>query len=931
MTMDVHSRFRTEAHNDVVNRFNERFLLSLIACQSCLVVDDELNILPVNKHAKAIVPIQTPRSNDDDEAITVEPILSEAAKELAELKTSLAETDIIGALVENTKTLDQARALLTFAEAISEKTLRSTVALTAGRGRGKSAALGLAIATAIGYGYSNIFVTSPSPENLKTLFEFIFKGLNSLAYKEHTDYEAIASTNPEFNGAIVRINIFRGHRQTIQYIQPTDYMKLGAAELVVVDEAAAIPLPIVKNLLGPYLVFLASTINGYEGTGRSLSLKLIQQLRQQAITGGSASNAGRSTSATAAPAVLRTFREVALSEPIRYSAGDNVESWLNTLLCLDATIPPKISSRLPPPSECKLFALDRDALFSFHTAAEAFLKRVMSLYVSSHYKNTPNDLQLLSDAPAHRLFVLLGPHDTASSDSLPDVLAVVQVCLEGKISRASLQASLQRGIRSAGDLIPWTISQQFQDDGFAGLSGARVVRIATHPDAVKMGYGTRAVQLLSEYYEGKLRNLDDDDDDEEDIQVDRGYATVEDDEESGGLTTEKLRPRKGLPPLLVPLTDIKNPERLHWLGVSYGLTLQLFNFWSKANFQPVYLRQTPNDITAEHTMVMIKALDTRGVPGAPRKGWLNAFTTDFCRRFASLLSYEFRNMDLTLSLAVLDCAGKAFGLSYANATEDDSEEDSSQIDTSKTRSENTQQNDLTPSELHLFFTPHDIKRLDAYSRGQVDYHMILDLLGDAAKLYFTGKFPNLTLPKLQAFLMMAMGLQHKPIESISEALNITDSQSLALFGKAIRRIISKVNEIEERSIEDEIDAKLSSSKETKKQDKQKSKEASKKETNNASIRDEPTLDKTAIMSLLSDQEMSSYSVPADGSIEAALSQRGKKRTMIERESDDDEDASVPANISVKRTKQAELEKAPIAVKSHKNHAKQAKKSSKPKK
>ena len=44
------------------------------------------------------------------------------------------------------------------------QTLRSTVALTAGRGRGKSAALGLALAAAVAHGYSNIFVTSPSPE-----------------------------------------------------------------------------------------------------------------------------------------------------------------------------------------------------------------------------------------------------------------------------------------------------------------------------------------------------------------------------------------------------------------------------------------------------------------------------------------------------------------------------------------------------------------------------------------------------------------------------------------------------------------------------------------------------------------------------------------------------------------------------------------------
>lgn len=37
----------------------------------------------------------------------------------------------------------------------------------------------------------------------------------------------------------------------------------------------------VKRIAGPYLVFLASTINGYEGTGRSLSLKLLDSLRKE--------------------------------------------------------------------------------------------------------------------------------------------------------------------------------------------------------------------------------------------------------------------------------------------------------------------------------------------------------------------------------------------------------------------------------------------------------------------------------------------------------------------------------------------------------------------------------------------------------------------------------------------------------------------------
>lgn len=107
------------------------------------------------------------------------------------------------------------------------------------------------------------------------------RGFDALGYKEHSDYEIIQSTNPLFRRAIVRINVFKQHRQTVQYITPDDAIKLSQAELLVIDEAAAIPLPIVKQLMGPYLVFLSSTVNGYEGTGRSLSLKLVKQLRKQ--------------------------------------------------------------------------------------------------------------------------------------------------------------------------------------------------------------------------------------------------------------------------------------------------------------------------------------------------------------------------------------------------------------------------------------------------------------------------------------------------------------------------------------------------------------------------------------------------------------------------------------------------------------------------
>jgi N-acetyltransferase 10 len=199
----VHARYRTSSHDSVVARFNERFILSLGSCEDCLVLDDELNVLPISR-GKDIAPIE------DDKPT------AEQSSQLKDLQESLADTKPVGELVKQAKTVDQAQAILTFVDAIAEKTLSSTVTLTAARGRGKSAALGLAIAAALAHGYSNIFVTSPSPENLKTLFDFIFKGMDVLGYEEHLDYDIVQSTNPDFNKAIVRVNIFRQHRQTIQ-------------------------------------------------------------------------------------------------------------------------------------------------------------------------------------------------------------------------------------------------------------------------------------------------------------------------------------------------------------------------------------------------------------------------------------------------------------------------------------------------------------------------------------------------------------------------------------------------------------------------------------------------------------------------------------------------------------------------------------------
>lgn len=70
-------------------------------------------------------------------------------------------------------------------DSVRNKNLREhnkteTIFLTASRGRGKSAALGLAIAGALISKCNNIYVSAATPENLKTVFEFIQRGLEAI-------------------------------------------------------------------------------------------------------------------------------------------------------------------------------------------------------------------------------------------------------------------------------------------------------------------------------------------------------------------------------------------------------------------------------------------------------------------------------------------------------------------------------------------------------------------------------------------------------------------------------------------------------------------------------------------------------------------------------------------------------------------------------
>lgn len=717
MQMDVHSRYKTEAYSKVVPRFNKRFVLSLISNESCLIIGDDLTVLPNSHECVSFL------KSEEQTSIT---------HELPRILETF-QGHPFKSLLSIAKTADQFKAVIGFIEAITEKRSNHTVALTAGRGRGKSAALGVSIAAAIISGYSNIFITSPDPENLKTLFQFIIKGLTTSGYRENIDFEVIRSSIPTVNKSIVGINVSRGTRQTIQYIQPTRSDLLGQAELLVIDEAAAIPLPIVKSLMGQYTVFMASTINGYEGTGRSLSLKLIQQLRDQQSGQKSRDKSFLS----------RTLKEINLNEPIRYAIGDPIEQWLNNLLCLDASVVRRTLpiENCPKPSECSLYCINRDNLFSFNSESEEFLNKVMALFVESHYKNSPNDLQLLSDAPAHQLYVLMATDEP---------LCAVQLALEGGISKNSVRRNLNRGLRADGDLIPWLLAQQFQSENFAGLFGGRIVRIATHPDYVSKGYGARALELLQEHFKNVPEQAV--------PQFQVTASPITDEINSPDSTT--------IPSLLTAVSQIM-PPYIHYLGVSYGLTSQLNKFWKTAGYSPVYLRQSSNELTGEHSCIMVKVLEGRD------DKWLSEFAAGFHRRFINLLNYEFSGFTVVQALSVID-GERVAATKYDN----------------------------NPRKLNKFgleellLSGSDLKRLESYANNLLDFAVIIDLLPMIAQLYFNDRLPtSLKLSIIQSAFLLGVGLQKKSIDAVSEEFNLPVNQALALFTTIIRKVTSSFREI----------------------------------------------------------------------------------------------------------------------------------------
>ena len=685
--MDVYNKLKTSNYKEVNSRFNERFVKSLIKDnKNFLAIDEEMNILEINK----------------DKATEIkhlgESISDEREVALNNLKRELLSKKPIGPLVEYCVTLDQAKCVMEIVDVLSEKDSTMTVSLFAGRGRGKSAAMGIAIGSAVIFKYSSVYVTAPSPDNLQTFFEFCIKSLECLGLIKTRDFNVLYSTTS--SKQIVELEIIKDFKQRIKYIEPeTDVKVIENSELLIIDEAAAIPLNIVKKLISlNCTTLMASTIQGYEGTGRSLSLKLISQIKVEK---------------------KRNLKEITLEQPIRYCENDPVEYWMNKMLCLECNKDSLFLFDYPHSDECELYLVNKEILFSYKKSSEEFLNSLMSLFVSSHYKNSPNDLQILSDSTSHHIFILTKNLKKSTLNGLPEIYCAIQVAEEGGITNDVIERSLMKDNLPPGDLIPWTLSNYFLDSDFPKLKGVRVVRIASHPSAQRMGYGKKALEHLFNYYQGKMISL----------------------EEKAKNGEEKRAP------LLQDLNELDPPVNYSYLGTSFGLTGGLLKFWKSSGFKPVYIKSLRNTTTGEQSCIMLRKIENDSIKlninstSIKSNCWLESFSVDFMKRFNTWLSYdEFRHMRIDLASEILG-----------------------------TSSEETEEF-YGLKELELFITKESFKRLKKYSQGLLSCNLIIDLIPIIAELIFNKKVNKSVSPE-QAMILLGAGLQRKSFEQIEKELD----------------------------------------------------------------------------------------------------------------------------------------------------------------
>ncbi|KAH9411517.1 GNAT acetyltransferase 2 [Ordospora pajunii] len=682
---------RTDGHLEIgiaeefKPRYNRRLFKLLMSSNFVLFVDERLNVLDISR-----TNLKAPYCGDSNQ----DPV-------------GVACIDEDHTLKRLSKTNDQLEVIKTIFEVLESCNDRTIVSITASRGRGKSAALGISIAHAINTGVMHILVASPVIENVKTVFEFAVSGLEALGYTKYVDFKIIY----QFRGnrrLAYKIQITKTKKQVVEYFNPLDDLK-KYPDMMVIDEAAAIPLTSLMRLVNPNLVVMATTISGYEGTGRAFSIKLTEFLRKSSIESNTF-----------------IYKEITMKESIRYGAEDPVERWLYKALLLDVSAP-KIEG-CPSPSECKLFHVDRDALLSGKASTEKFLSNAFSLFVSSHYRNSPNDLQILADSPRHEMFTLVTPVRDDGKE-LPGVMCSIQIAFEGRCKRTN-------HLRE-GNLIPWVVSEEYLDPLFLESYGIRIVRMAVHPEYARMGYGTMALKLLIDSICKSAQN-----------ELCRDVKSRPDD--MNGQPVMRIQNEVEGKVLLHGMDEVVLPY-VEWIGASFGLTEDLHRFWSRNGFLPICIKQMITQETGEHSSIFIRPLD------ATENASIALYNEMFVLRFIRLLSGSFRYFTPTLSLSLIGM----------DAKEHDAKEPM------------------------LLFCENDVMRMKQVAIRKADISIAIDLIPEVSKLYFRGHLKQ-ELSILRKSVLLMVGCQNRSINETALYLTLKPFQVSNILAKVLEALIDGI-------------------------------------------------------------------------------------------------------------------------------------------
>lgn len=352
------------------------------------------------------------------------------------------------------KTLDQQAAVEHCEEILNQS--RAVRVITADRGRGKSAALGLLAARLMQQRHRQ--AVSDTAPVLDILLTAPSRGAIQAVVLQLQRSFAEASLQCERDS-------WRVGQSRLRFFLPDQLLQCRPeADLLLVDEAAAIPAPVLLKLLAYPRVVFASTLHGYEGTGQGFAVRFMPYLDRQEPQ----------------RQLLR------LHQPIRWAEADPLERFSYQALMLDAE--PADIARVEP-LKLHFKKLDRDAL----VANTRQLKQLFGLLILAHYRTTPGDLRILLDSP--NIEIWAGFLEQTGETQL---VAAVLLAYEGPIETELAEAIMSGTRRPKGQLIPQTLLAHCQISAAADCRGLRIMRIAVHPQLQRRGIGSQLLHTVEQ-------------------------------------------------------------------------------------------------------------------------------------------------------------------------------------------------------------------------------------------------------------------------------------------------------------------------------------------------------------------------------------------------------------------------------------------------